>query len=177
MSQSFTFKYQVNWSYTFFTSCAKGSWMVLVPQASDMLTKCGCSSNFLQSLRCLIAIHHPPICFHKSVLKYLITSLLVKNSELCLQFYKDHLIIFLTISHRRRCEYRQIVTEMKSRWLSRYSQSLRWLSVLVKIIALVIIRENKTKTAQFVTLKHQQIWPPFWKLKAVIAIISACHFQ
>ena len=39
-------------------------------------------------------------------------------------------------------------------------------------IALVIIRENKTKTVQFATPKHQQIWPPFSKLKAVIAIIT-----
>ena len=43
-------------------------------------------------------------------------------------------------------------------------------------IALVIIRENKTKlllTAQFATPRHQQIWLPFSKLKAVIAIITA----
>ena len=40
---------------------------------------------------------------------------------------------YLTINHRRRREYRRIVTETKSRWLSRYSQSLRWLIVLVKL--------------------------------------------
>ena len=40
---------------------------------------------------------------------------------------------YLTISHRRRREYRRIVTETKSRRLSRYSQSLRWLIVLVKL--------------------------------------------
>ena len=28
-------------------------------------------------------------------------------------------------------------------------------------IALVIIRETKTKAAPFATPKHQQIWPPF----------------
>ena len=39
----------------------------------------------------------------------------------------------LTVSHRRRCEYQRIVTETKSRWLSRYSHSLRWLIVLVKL--------------------------------------------
>ena len=53
---------------------------------------------------------------------------------------------YLTISHWRWREYRQIVTETKSRWLSLYSQSLRWLIVLVKVHRLVIIWENKTKT-------------------------------
>ena len=38
---------------------------------------------------------------------------------------------YLTISHRRPWEYRRIVTETKSRWLLRYSQSLGWLIVLV----------------------------------------------
>ena len=39
----------------------------------------------------------------------------------------------IIISHWRRCEYWWIVTETKSRWLSHYSQSLRWLIVLVKL--------------------------------------------
>ena len=48
-------------------------------------------------------------------------------------FNKPHLNHYLTISHWRQHEYQWIVTETKSRWLSRYSQSLRWLIVLVKL--------------------------------------------
>ena len=60
--------------------------------------------------------------------------------------------------------------ETKSRWLSRYSQSLRWLIVLVKLHWWLF--EKIKQKQKFATPKHQQIWPPFWKLTAVIAIIT-----
>ena len=80
-------------------------------------------------------------------------------------------------SHRRRREYRRIVTETKSRWLSRLSQILRWLIVLVKLHWWLF---DKVKQ-KFAAPKHQQIWPPFWKLKAErersSRPISARHFR
>ena len=61
---------------------------------------------------------------------------------------------YLTISHRRRREYRRIVTETKSIFTEPKATNC------FSKIALVIIREN-LKKKQFATPKHQQIWSPF----------------
>ena len=85
-----------------------------------------------------------------------------------------HIYYYLIISHWRRREYRRVVTETKSRWLSRYSQSLRWLIVLVKLHWWLF--EKIKQKQKFATPKHPQIWPPFWKPKSVIAIITQRWF-
>ena len=77
---------------------------------TDLLIFCDCKLVYLN-----------PQLFRTNRLKRLHTELWT-----CM----DH---YLTISHRRRRECLRIVTETKSRWLSRYSQSLRSLIVLVKL--------------------------------------------